>query len=101
MPWPLSLTRIIRRPPLVDLQADIRCPGIQCVFDQFLNHRGGAFHHLAGGDLVGQALGQYRDAWRHSYSMQKERASPLFLIIDMDLEIRVSVPAFPNRRTGC
>jgi hypothetical protein len=28
--------------------------GVDGVFDQFLDHAGRAFHHLAGGDLVGE-----------------------------------------------
>jgi hypothetical protein len=38
---------------------DLDCTGarIERVFEQFLEHRGGAFDHLAGGDLVDQGVG--------------------------------------------
>ena len=31
---------------------------IQAIFDQFFYHRGRAFHHLSGGDLVGDVVGE-------------------------------------------
>ena len=36
----------------LDLHLDGMGAGIQTVLDQFLGHRRGPFHHLAGGDLV-------------------------------------------------
>ena len=43
------------------LDVDLRGAGIQGVFDQLLQHRGGPLHHLAGGDLVDDLLGQELD----------------------------------------
>ena len=47
-------------------QRDVRGAGVECVVDQFAHHRGRAFHHLAGGDLAHQRVGQLADgaAWR-------------------------------------
>ena len=39
-----------------------RAPGIQGVFHQLLDHRRRPFHHLAGGDFVGENFGQDPDA---------------------------------------
>ena len=32
--------------------------GIERVFDQFFDHTGGAFHHFAGGNLIGHLFRQ-------------------------------------------
>ena len=40
------------------LDIDAGGAGVQAVFDQFLDHRGGTLHHLAGGDLVGELFGK-------------------------------------------
>src|SRR5271155_1066824 len=44
----------------VDLNA--RGARVQRVLEQFFHHRGRALHHLAGGDLVGDVLGEYVNA---------------------------------------
>jgi len=46
----------------VDLDLDPPGPGVQGVLAQLLHHRGGPFHHLAGGDLIGQRGRQDGDA---------------------------------------
>ncbi len=43
---------------LLDVHLDAPSAGVQAVFQQLLDHRGGPFNHLAGGDLVGQARAQ-------------------------------------------
>ncbi len=42
------------------LEFDLDAPRarIQCVFDQFLDHRSGTLDHLAGGDLIDEGIGQ-------------------------------------------
>ncbi len=47
-------------PPL-HLDLDPARPRIEAVLDQLLDHRGGALHDLAGGDLVGEVLRQATD----------------------------------------
>ena len=42
----------------LDLDIDAGGAGVQAVFDQFLDHRGGTLHHLAGSDLVGKLFGK-------------------------------------------
>ena len=49
---------------LLDLYADGRRPGIEAVFQQFLNDGGRALHHLSGGDLIGDEVRQRPDAQR-------------------------------------
>ena len=44
-------------PPGHDLDGDLGGAGVDGILDQFLDHRGRAFHHFAGGDLVGDDLG--------------------------------------------
>ena len=46
----------------LQFDVDAAGAGIQRVFDQFLHHRGRTLHHLAGGDLVGEDLGEQADA---------------------------------------
>ena len=41
--------------------SDAGCPGVQRVFDQFLDYRGRPLHHLAGGDLSGDVGRQLVD----------------------------------------
>ena len=43
---------------LLDVHFDAPGAGVQTVFQQLLDHRGGPLNHLAGGDLVGQARAQ-------------------------------------------
>ena len=38
--------------------ANLRRARVERVFEQFLDHRSGTLHHLAGGDLVGDLVGQ-------------------------------------------
>ena len=38
--------------------------GIEAVFQQFLEHRGGAFDHFAGGNLADQEVGEAGDFWK-------------------------------------
>ncbi len=46
---------------LFQLDVDTPRPGIETVLDQLLDNGGGAFDHLAGGDLVDQLIGQNAD----------------------------------------
>ena len=46
----------------LDFDGHARGPGVEGIFDQFLDDAGGAFDHFAGGDLVGHLLGQKSDA---------------------------------------
>jgi hypothetical protein len=56
MPQPLSVIWISFFPPPSTLMRMRVAPGVQRVFEQFLHHRSRTLHHLAGGDLVGNAL---------------------------------------------
>ena len=47
---------------LLDIDINARGAGVETVLKQFLEHRSGAFHHLARGYLVGQARTQSIDA---------------------------------------
>src|SRR5690606_6283189 len=49
--------------PSVDVDVDAPGTGIQAVFHQFLDHRGGTLHHFAGGDLVGKAGAEQLYSW--------------------------------------
>ena len=49
-------------PARLDLDADAVGAGVQSVLQQLLHHRGRPVHHLAGGDLVGNLVGEYADA---------------------------------------
>lgn len=58
---------VVRHPDQLDaalgqVHADPRRAGVQAVFQHFLQRGGGAFHHLAGGDLVDEVVGQALDA---------------------------------------
>ena len=46
----------------LDTDLDAGCASVQSVFEQLLDYRGRALHHLAGGDLVGDVLGEYVNA---------------------------------------
>lgn len=46
---------------LLQVDVDARGPGVERVLDQLLDHRGRAFDHFAGGDLVDQGVGQRAD----------------------------------------
>ena len=43
-------------PTIGDANINAAGPGIEGIFQQFFNHRRRAFDHLAGGDLVGDAI---------------------------------------------
>jgi hypothetical protein len=45
-----------------DLNLDPGGTGVHGIFQKFLDHGGGAFHHLTGGNLVGNGLGKNVDA---------------------------------------
>ena len=49
------------RAALLERHLDLRGARIEGVFEQFLEHRGGPFHHLAGRDLADQKPGQDAD----------------------------------------
>jgi hypothetical protein len=50
--------------PRPSSRVDARGAGVEAVLDQLLGDRGGTFHHLAGGDLVDQLVGQDTDRHR-------------------------------------
>ncbi|MNV51748.1 hypothetical protein D3C71_1438060 [compost metagenome] len=60
-------------PALFQVDVHAGGTGVQRVLDQFLDHRGRAFDHFAGGDLVDQDLGQLADA--HAPLPQAEQAT--------------------------
>ena len=46
------LHRNLRNTAAPDLNRNASCTCVYCVFHQFLDHRGGAFYHLAGGNQL-------------------------------------------------
>ncbi len=52
---------------LLELDIHARGAGVECVFDQFLDHRCGPLDDFAGSDLVDQNLGQLAD--RHQRTL--------------------------------
>jgi hypothetical protein len=65
MPQPSSVTRISLTPPSSSCTWIAAAPASTAVFQQFLEHRGGSFDDLAGGDLADQEVGQrFDDAHR-------------------------------------
>ena len=49
------------RAAILDLDLDALGAGVEAVLDQLLEHRGGPFDDLAGGDLVNELLGKNAD----------------------------------------
>ena len=62
MPQPSSAMRISRRPPVSTSMRMLVEPGVERVFEQFLDDGGRPLHHLAGRDLVGDLVGENADA---------------------------------------
>ena len=66
---------------VLDLHRNALGTGIHGVFHQFLDHRAGTFHHLAGGDQVGQ-LGRHLKDLGHintplpAWSVDRVRSAP-------------------------
>ena len=58
MPQPSSVTLMSCVPPASSLDRDVARAGVEAVFEQFLERRGGPFDDFAGGDLVDQQIGQ-------------------------------------------
>ena len=54
---------------VADFHRDMLCPGVKGVFNQFLDHRSGAFDNLAGGD-------QIRNMRRQKIDLRHERFLP-------------------------
>jgi hypothetical protein len=61
-----------RAAALFDVDLDARCPGIETVLDQFLDHRRRALDDLAGRDLVDQFTGEESDG--HDVRWPRARA---------------------------
>ena len=49
-------------PARTDFDGDFFCVSIEGIFDKLFHDAGGAFHHFAGGDLVGDLFGKKLDA---------------------------------------
>ena len=62
MPRPSSVTRMRLRPPAWISTGERRGLGVEGILHQFLDDAGGALDHFAGGDLVGDLLGEKADA---------------------------------------
>ena len=73
------------------LDIDAGGAGVQAVFDQFLDHRGGTLHHLAGGDLVGELFGE------QAYSGQEFGMVDVFV---WGCRNRETMVAWPGRLPG-
>ena len=65
---------------VLDRDRDARRLGVDGVLDQLLDDRGGALDDLAGGDLVGQIVGQLPDP-RHAYH-HPDRRNQVTIAID-------------------
>jgi hypothetical protein len=64
MPQPSSSTAIRRTPPASRRTVICVAPGVQRVVHQLAHHRGRALHHLAGGNLADEFVGQVADRAR-------------------------------------
>ena len=73
MPQPLSTTRISSSPPCGHRDVDPRRPGVDRVLHQLLDDAGRPLDHLAGGDLVDDALARVGGSWAWCVAMQCER----------------------------
>ena len=62
-------------PTGLDINPDARRPSVQGVFNQLLHHGGRTFHHLAGGDFVGDMFGENVNA-THTEAVPLLAASP-------------------------
>ena len=49
-----------------EIDVDAARSGVEAVFEQFLERRGGTLDHLARGDLVDQVIGQRADMRGHA-----------------------------------
>ena len=77
MPVPSSLTCDQRLAAVLELDPHVARAGVERVLDQLLDRRGRALHHLARGDLVGDGVGQDRDAARHRENLAPHRRDRL------------------------
>src|ERR1019366_1616009 len=50
--------------------------GVEGVFEQLLDHRGGTLHHFSGGDFVGDLVGKDADAAHDRVSVQYNSGAP-------------------------
>jgi hypothetical protein len=102
MPQPSSSTTIrLRTPPAISRTVIWRGAGVQRVVHQLAHHRGRALHHLAGGDLADQFVGQFADRAarggvrvRHSFGHSRgpgiiRRHGIVTLLIDFILHVDV------------
>ncbi len=55
-----------------DLDADARGSGVKGIFQEFLDHGGGALHDFASGDLVGNVFGEDVDFTHSTAFVGKE-----------------------------
>ncbi len=62
MPQPLSDDADELAAAAFDFDADAGGAGVERVFEQLLDHGRRTVHHFAGGDLVGDLVGEYADA---------------------------------------
>ena len=62
---------------LLQLDPHVARAGVERVLHQLLDHRGGPLHHLARGDLVGDGVGQDRDAAGHRENLAAHRRDRL------------------------
>ncbi|HPG16903.1 MAG TPA: hypothetical protein PK392_03695 [Opitutaceae bacterium] len=62
---------------MAKLHFDARGAGIERVFHQLLHDRGGALHHLASGDLVGDPVGKDADFGHGLGNARRARRSGL------------------------
>ena len=62
-PHAVAIVEHLDQPPaaVLDAHGHAGGPGVEAVLDQLLHHRGWAFDDLAGGDLVGDQVGQQAD----------------------------------------
>jgi len=65
--------------PGLDLHRHLARACVEGVLHELLHHRGGAFHHLAGGNLVGQVFGENLDPRGHFLSPWDEEKQSLWL----------------------
>ncbi|MCY1310592.1 hypothetical protein D9M70_607990 [compost metagenome] len=78
-------TPVVAHPQQLDaalLHFDVDAPGagVQAVFQEFLDDRGGALDHFAGGDLVRQPRAQQLDARQFAHGWAARVAAGIFRV---------------------
>ena len=67
----------LRFAAVLNLYIDAGRSGVECIFNQFFDDRGGALDNFSRGDLIGERIGENADPTRHECSVGQLAASRL------------------------